>query len=115
MGSQLEVSWSTTRHHIHPHHISPFLFPPTPAPRSGLGMSLYFALILFPALAFAQDRYQTDLVDQYQNDPYLAGTIQSAYSLPDKKEAVSAGVLSGALCGGRKLRAKAICVPIRRH
>ena len=40
-------------------------------------MSLYFALILFPALAFAQDRYQTDLVDQYQNDPYQAGGYQA--------------------------------------
>merc|ERR1712203_253345 len=56
---------------------SPFLFPQTLAPRPGLGMSLYFALILFPALAFAQDRYQTDLVDQYQNDPYQAGGYQA--------------------------------------
>merc|ERR1712212_369171 len=56
---------------------SPFLFPPTPAPSPRLGMSLYFALILFPALAFAQDRYQTDLVDQYQNDPYQAGGYQA--------------------------------------
>merc|ERR1711997_434882 len=55
---------------------SPFLFPPTLAPLAGLGMSLHFALILFPALAFAQDRYQTDLVDQYQNDPYQAGSFQ---------------------------------------
>ena len=74
---QLEVSWCTTRHHIHPHHTSPFLFPPTLAPLAGLGMSLHFALILFPALAFAQDRYQTDLVDQYQNDPYQAGSFQA--------------------------------------
>merc|ERR1712032_59359 len=55
---------------------SPFLFPPTLAPLPGLGMSLHFALILFPSLAFAQDRYQTDLVDQYQNDPYQAGSFR---------------------------------------
>merc|ERR1712083_906869 len=35
------------------------------------------ALILFPALALAQDRYQTDLQDQYQNDPYQAGGFQT--------------------------------------
>merc|ERR1712038_1215492 len=56
---------------------SPFLLTPTLAPLEGLGMSLYFAFILFPALAFAQDRYQTDLVDQYQNDPYQAGGYQA--------------------------------------
>merc|ERR1711899_353192 len=59
------------------------------------------ALLLFsPALAFAQDPYQTDLVDQYRVDPYQAagsyqeGPYQEPYKVPThyqtkKKQIVS--------------------------
>merc|ERR1711990_73346 len=50
---------------------------PTLAPLEGRGMGLRFVFLLFPALALAQDRYQTDLQDQYQNDPYQAGGYQA--------------------------------------
>merc|ERR1711990_567251 len=56
---------------------SPFLLTPTLAPLEGRGMGLRFVFLLFPALALAQDRYQTDLQDQYQNDPYQAGGYQA--------------------------------------
>ena len=45
----------------------------------------------------------------------LSGAIQSAHSLPDKEEAVPAGVLPGALRGGGKPCAEAICLSIRRY
>merc|ERR1712110_1343343 len=50
---------------------------PTLAPLEGRGMGLSFVFLLFPTLALAQDRYQTDLQDQYQNDPYQAGGYQT--------------------------------------
>ena len=46
------------------------------------------ALLFSPALAFAQDPYQTDLVDQYRVDPYQAagsyqeGPYQEPYKVP---------------------------------
>ena len=66
-----------TRLDPHPHHTSPFLLTPTLAPLEGRGMGLRFVFLLFPTLALAQDRYQTDLQDQYQNDPYQAGGYQA--------------------------------------
>merc|ERR1712083_1092557 len=61
---------------------SPFLLTPTLAPLEGRGMGLRFVFLLFPALALAQDRYQTDLQDQYQNDPYQEGPYQEPYKVP---------------------------------
>merc|ERR1711953_1450725 len=67
-------SCGATRLDPHPHHTSPFLLL---APLEGRSMGLRFVFLLFPTLALAQDRYQTDLQDQYQNDPYQAGGYQT--------------------------------------
>merc|ERR1712223_875085 len=68
---------------------SPLLLTPAQAPHKGLAMFRLLALLLFsPALAFAQDPYQTDLVDQYRVDPYQAagsyqeGPYQEPYKVP---------------------------------
>merc|ERR1712080_39111 len=61
---------------------------PAQAPLKGPAMFRLLALLLLPALAFAQDPYQTDLVDQYRIDPYQAagpyqeGPYQEPYKVP---------------------------------
>merc|ERR1712190_97602 len=51
-------------------------------------MFCILALLFSPALTFAQDPYQTDLVDQYRVDPYQAagpyqeGPYQEPYKVP---------------------------------
>merc|ERR1712066_468302 len=67
---------------------SPLLLTPAQAPLKGLAMFCILALLFSPALAFAQDPYQTDLVDQYRVDPYQAagpyqeGPYQEPYKVP---------------------------------
>jgi len=67
---------------------SPLLLTPAQAPLKGPTMFRLLALLLSPALAFAQDPYQTDLVDQYRVDPYQAagsyqeGPYQEPYKVP---------------------------------
>merc|ERR1711899_384953 len=68
---------------------SPLLLTPAQAPFKGPVMLRLLTLLLFsPALAFAQDPYQTDLVDQYRVDPYQAagsyqeGPYQEPYKVP---------------------------------
>merc|ERR1712056_140568 len=60
---------------------SPLLLTPTQAPLKAMFRLL--TLLFSSALAFAQDPYQTDLVDQYRVDPYqAAGPYQEAYKVP---------------------------------
>merc|ERR1712223_264994 len=56
---------------------SPLLLTPAQAPLKGPAMFRLLALLFSLAFAFAQDPYQTDLVDQYRVDPYQsAGPYQ---------------------------------------
>merc|ERR1712154_601552 len=100
MGSLLEVSWCTTRHHIHPHHISPFLFPQTLA---GPWHVSVFCL------------------DPLSSSCVRSGSVsdRSCRPIPERplpsRRLPSWELSGGALSGGRKLGAKAICLSIRRR
>merc|ERR1712066_672188 len=67
---------------------SPLLLTTAQAPLKGPTMFCILALLFSPALTFAQDPYQTDLVDQYRIDPYQAagsyqeGPYQEPYKVP---------------------------------
>merc|ERR1711936_730248 len=67
---------------------SPLLLTPAQAPHKGPAMFRLLALFFSSALTFAQDPYQTDLVDQYRVDPYQAagsyqeGPYQEPYKVP---------------------------------